>query len=66
MSALMKKLLEVADQMDANATVIRREAARELRRQGKTFAEIAEALGISRARAHQLCTEGEPTVEVSA
>ena len=53
----MKRLLEVANQLDGHAAAIRREAALELRRQGKSFAEIAQLLGISRSRAFQLCQE---------
>lgn len=53
----MKRLLAVANDLDEQASTIRREAALELRRQGKSFAAIGAELGISRQRAHQLCSE---------
>lgn len=47
-------LRQAAAQLDGIATGLREKAVVDLRGEGMTFREIAAALGISPARAHQL------------
>jgi hypothetical protein len=59
-------LREAAGQLDRLAMELRREAVRRLRLEGKTFAQIAADLGISRARAHELWVAGQQPVRKKA
>jgi DNA-directed RNA polymerase specialized sigma24 family protein len=49
---------EAAQKAIRDLSRIRRQAVRDMYNQGFTFAEIAEVLGVSRARAHQLTKGG--------
>lgn len=59
----MKELREAANDLDDIATKLRQTAVVELRNQGKTFQLIANQLGLTRARVHQLWTEAQSRKE---
>jgi len=59
----MSLIRQTADQMVQLASDLLQGSARKMREEGKTYAQIATELGISRARAHQLCDGVEPEAQ---